>query len=565
MKTPAAPTAENRYPGGNAFSEKDDHLFFGRQNDLEKLSDLIFIKQMVVLFGRSGYGKSSLINAGIVPFLKKQDEFLYLTIRFNSYQAKQDVQAPTPLETTIRKFSESVIAGENSLLFNNASDRDNSLWYWVKQVQISKPITDSSKFIIFFDQFEELFTYPAGQIAQFSEQLSQLLYGRIPAQVRQQLDKLDDIGVMSDEVYSFLSAKPDIKVVFSVRSDKLSLLNQLSERLPAILQNCYELGALTVDDAKLAITKPAELAQEGFKTQPFIFDPVAVDSIINSIINEADGKIEAATLQMICRYIEENLVIEKDIRYITKDLLGEITSVFQQYYQSVLNKLPAAERSKVQHFIEDELINANGRNALAEAYIQSRFGIGKNMLKILEQSSLLRTERDPIGRSIYEISHDSIVVAINRVAAVRRTDEAIQERRFMAEQLAKEQASNEKLTLLHKIARRRFLVSVVCLGMLFMATITAVHFSIKSHDEFNKFKTAQAKILQATRDKNKQEDLTNAQQVMNDADSYRRLNTAEYRDTACRRYNKALLIIKNYPNESLYKEINKKIAVTCAK
>jgi hypothetical protein len=559
------PKLKNRFPGGNAFSETDDNLFFGRQNDQEKLSNLIFIRQMVVLFGKSGYGKSSLINAGIVPMLKKQDEYVYLSVRFNTYVPNKEEAPVSPVETTIRRFSESMVMNDNAVRIHKKLEADNSFWYWIKQIQLGKPVRDEFKFIIFFDQFEELFTYPREQIAQFSDELSQLLYGRIPAGFRKRLENLDEIDVMTEEIYAFFHSKPDVKVVFSVRSDKLSLLNQLSERLPAILQNCYELGALYADDARLAITKPAKLVHEDFKTQTFLFDDEAVDKIISCIVNGPDGKIEAATLQMICRYIEENLVADQDKRHITADLLGDITTVFQQYYQSILDKLPEAERSDVQHFIEDHLINEEHRNALADEYIETQFGISKETLSVLEQSSLLRRERDQTGRYIYEISHDSIVAAINRVAAVRRAEEEEQEKLLLAERLARERATNEQLTILHQTARHRYRLSMIFGLLFFVSAVFAIYYLFKSKAEFNRYKIAKERSIQATFEKNRQQELARAAQIMNDGDNYRRLNTAEYRDTACLRYQEALLILRDYPKEYLYHEINNKIVATCLK
>ena len=60
-----------RYPGTCPFQEKDSHLFFGRTSDKVKLTELIELEKLVVLFGKSGYGKSSLLNAAVIPRLRR--------------------------------------------------------------------------------------------------------------------------------------------------------------------------------------------------------------------------------------------------------------------------------------------------------------------------------------------------------------------------------------------------------------------------------------------------------------------------------------------------------------
>ena len=72
-----------RYPGVQPFKMSDKDIFFGRNEDRDKLYNLIQLEKLVVLFGKSGYGKSSLLNAGIMPLLTddtKADKFRFMPI-----------------------------------------------------------------------------------------------------------------------------------------------------------------------------------------------------------------------------------------------------------------------------------------------------------------------------------------------------------------------------------------------------------------------------------------------------------------------------------------------------
>ena len=61
-----------RYPGAKNFTTEQAHLFMGRDDDKEKLYQMIAARQIVVLYGKSGMGKSSLLNAGIIPLLDNE-------------------------------------------------------------------------------------------------------------------------------------------------------------------------------------------------------------------------------------------------------------------------------------------------------------------------------------------------------------------------------------------------------------------------------------------------------------------------------------------------------------
>lgn len=454
----------NRYPGVKPFATSENMLFFGRETDLDLLNTLIFIKQTVVLYGKSGYGKSSLINAGIIPKLKENEQWTHFSIRFNNYSEKDTDQNLSPFQTVRQRLSEQLAVQPGNIL-DSLIPAENSMWYWIKQQQLQKR---KLSFIIFFDQFEELFTYPKEQVSEFSEQLSQLLYSTLPINFRKKIAELEDSNAITDELHEFLYEKPEIKVIFSVRSDRLALLNSLTDKHPSILQNFYELDALNIEDARKAIIGPARLPQElGFETPDFVFTDKAIDKILASIANPQDNKIEAATLQIVCRYVENSLVRDKGMREIDADDLGDITDIFQQYYQGILSGLTDTEKAKAQKLIEDELIDGNRRNPLSEPYIKAKFGLSDALLSNLEQSSLLRKERDAAGRILYEVSHDTLINAINKVAETRRTAEEQVKQANLQQQIDDERQRSAVLLELNNKARIRtriaFGLTVVCI------------------------------------------------------------------------------------------------------
>jgi hypothetical protein len=283
---------------------------------------------------------------------------------------------------------------------------------------------------------------------------------------------MDDEKAINDELHAFFYDKPEIKVVFSVRSDRLSLLNSLTDRHPTVLQNFLELDALGRSQAQQAIENPALApASLGFASPVFTYTKDALEKILENIASPQDGKIESSTLQIICRYVEDELVTHLGHTSISADLLGDIADIFRQYYEGVLNKLTPIEREKAQHLIEDELIEDGRRNTLTDIYIKNRFGFDDNLLRVLEASSLLRKERDATGRTLYEVSHDTLVNAIERVAAIRRESEQHRRRIALEESLAEERKRAEHLTALNK---KVVLRSRAAIGLAVVALIIAV-------------------------------------------------------------------------------------------
>ena len=69
----------NRYPGSQPFEDRslDRKLFKGRETERKKLLHLILSERFVVLYSKSGVGKTSLLNAGVFKNLGKGSIFLY--------------------------------------------------------------------------------------------------------------------------------------------------------------------------------------------------------------------------------------------------------------------------------------------------------------------------------------------------------------------------------------------------------------------------------------------------------------------------------------------------------
>jgi len=224
--------ATNRYAGISPFTSELKDVFFGRDRDIEELYEQILIEKQVLLYAKSGIGKTSLLNAGVIPRLEKQKEYIPIKIRFRAYDDKMPVK---PIQRIFDELDNLAVVDwkRETILDQIAPDESGSLWYYFKKLQL---LSDEVKLILVFDQFEELFSYPEADITEFKNHFSEILKGEVPARFVDLFAKArhENRELMSRQVLSLLNKTLEIKAVYIIRSDRLSELNRLSDRIPNI-------------------------------------------------------------------------------------------------------------------------------------------------------------------------------------------------------------------------------------------------------------------------------------------------------------------------------------------
>ena len=122
------------YRGIEPFRYKDADVFFGREIFVEDLVANILAFRLVVLFGESGSGKSSLINAGLIPALGKEGWGLE-RLRIGASADTPIVVERTPIgENASGGFLPSIFdglaAGENEPTISLRSGKPRGLSNW---------------------------------------------------------------------------------------------------------------------------------------------------------------------------------------------------------------------------------------------------------------------------------------------------------------------------------------------------------------------------------------------------------------------------------------------------
>ncbi|MEL6652277.1 MAG: SUMF1/EgtB/PvdO family nonheme iron enzyme, partial [Bacteroidota bacterium] len=420
-----------RYPGVRPFLSQERQLFFGRKSDIEVLTHFILQERLVVLFAPSGVGKSSILNAGVVPRLIENGDFTVLNVRFGLYQDQSLIDVQETIKSCLPLPDE-------KFYLRKLIEDDPSLWAHFKHFQALQD--GNRQFVIIFDQFEELFSFPSEVVDSLHTQLGELINSGIPQSYRNAIEQ--DPERLTKEELSLFHDNIQVKLVFSIRSDRLSELDQLSAKLPDILGKRYGLRAFSKEQAEDAILNPAFLtdAKLSFVSPRFDYTDEALDAILAHLSKDGTNEIEPFQLQVICQYAEK-LVIKDDLIQVSSEDLGDLSQIFARHYDEQISEIATIdEQKRARILIEEGLIleSEKRRISLYGGIIERDFGVDKELLKKLVDTHLIRAEADSRGGLLYELSHDTLVAPIlkaksRRLEKQKRADEEAERARHKAE------------------------------------------------------------------------------------------------------------------------------------
>lgn len=482
----------HRYPGAKPFEKEDAQIFFGRDRDTELLRKLVSVERMVVLYGKSGLGKSSLLNAGVLPLLT---DYEIIPIRI---QAKTEGIA-APLTTALARIEQQLVQNQNFI--QQKFGETAPIWAKLKTLQKDK---NPKCVCLVFDQFEELFTHEKNGINDFKKALAEAFFENIPQKVREIWE--NNLTDFTEEENELLLKPLEIKIILGIRDDRMSFLNELKDVFPNILAKTYKLAPLTRAQAEEAILNPAYKNEPIFKVPAFDYEDDALDAILNTLSNQAQ-EIESPQLQIICRHAE-SLVENKKVTpnasgriVVQRGDLGELDKIYRDYYLNALTEISnETERQNVQTVIEEELIyEPDERRIPCFEKIILDNGVSAATLRwLVNEHHILRSEPNAGGGFTYELSHDVLVKPILEVKKVRVAERErlrLEKEKAEAEAaLAKEQAQKAELAEALRLARIRTRYAQILAVIAFMVMAIAVFFFLDSR---KKTKIAEAQTQKA--------------------------------------------------------------------
>jgi WD40 repeat protein len=374
----------------DSYTREDESIFFGRDNETEEIFRKLYSGKLLLVYGKSGTGKSSIINCGLISKIPQEDIFT-INIRCgkNAYQN---------FISEIKKYSG--IRQENPL------EILEDIFY-----EHSKPVA------LIFDQFEEVF------ILSDEDERKKLAFG------------LNEI----------LKSRLKINIILVIREEYFANLTEFESVIPALYGNRIRIERMNRASAKEAIIKPCRACNVG------IGEGLA-DSIIEQLVWQSEG-LELTWLQILMDRLyrtasgrdPENPVINNE------DLvnLGRIGNVLSNFLDEQLRLMPEGDLGEA---ILKTMISADGTKKLVNiddistALKVTGNSAGHNVIEgILMHLVNVRIITDKNEEGFYELRHDAIAGRIyERMTATEK--EMIEVRSFLDNSLRIYKQRNVLLT-----------------------------------------------------------------------------------------------------------------------
>lgn len=387
----------NPWAGLASYQDGDARQFCGRDNESYDVATLVDNNIFVTLYGKSGIGKSSLLNAGVFPRLRKMG-YLPVAVRLG-------IEAEgVSLQSCILKKLDAAVASVGSFrsceIVSMPEDDQEETWLWSHFAR--SRFEDSAGLVLFpvlvFDQFEEVFRSRPREA------------GTLLRQIHYMMDESHAIPATKDYSYDF-----NFRFIVSIREDELYRLEDSLDGnyLPDMKKCRYRLRELSSKGVRDVILIPGG---------PFIAkgeEDAVVESITGAVRGTSGGAVSTNILSLVCSRSYDEM-LRRGRSAIDQELIGEIVAnnLFEKYYLEATDGLP----SEARRFIEDHLVDsADRRNSVSETDFFKAIPDGEMLIedgprKILQRVSVA----SDTGQTRIELVHDSFCEPIARFRRKRQ-------------------------------------------------------------------------------------------------------------------------------------------------
>ena len=358
---------------------------FGRDQEIDQLYYLLSAERIVLFHSPSGAGKSSLLQAGLIPRLASQFD-VWTPVRVN---LPPQTNGPAGINRYVRSCN---LGFEAEIPKDHRRSEDAVASMPLAEYVAGRPRRRSAakNVVLIFDQFEEVLTVdPLALDAkrEFFVQLGKLLQD------------------------------PQIWAIFAIREDYLAQLDPYAELLPTHLKNRFRLDLFSKSAAAEAIERLVESGGRNFATQPLA--KLVVDLAMmrmqqpgGEFKNELGPYIEPLHLQVVCRNLWERMAPERTVIEDSDiETFGNVNEALGEYFDTEVQKAAAgsdrAER-KIRDWCGEKLITgAKIRGQVLREAGQSG-DLDNRLIERLIDAHLVRGEQRA-GATWYELSHDRLV------------------------------------------------------------------------------------------------------------------------------------------------------------
>ncbi|MDD4964003.1 MAG: HEAT repeat domain-containing protein [Gallionella sp.] len=374
------------YLGLRPFTESEKDKFFGRDEEIHILTDKILAHRLTLLVAASGVGKSSLLQAGVMPQLRASGMADLI------YHNDWAVDPARDLKHSIVKH----FIQQQRVTADYAPDLDQPLNEFLQ----THALLGIGTVVILLDQFEEFFYYQkfSPQRDQFIQQLAAALHD-------------------SDTPTAF---------VFSMREDFAMEMEAFKPFFKGIFDNIYRIEKLELPAARAAILKP--IAAIGYHYQPALLEQLLAD-LGRRERNErldlqhtdqaalTEARVEPPHLQIVCQQLWQHAheSASQEITLEHYQHLGKAEGILSSYFNDKMAKLDRAQQRLASRAF-DLLVSQHGAkmayplDELAKLLRENPDTLQTSLDQLQAAAILRRIQRQ--GKPWYELYHDIFAKSI---------------------------------------------------------------------------------------------------------------------------------------------------------
>lgn len=457
---------QNPWPGPDAYDEASRDFFKGRGAEAAELLRLIRVAPLTVLYSKSGLGKTSLLQAGLFPLLRRE-HYLPVPLRLDFAQAT----VTPPLEQVMQRLTASLTAARADF---PPPESGEGIWEYLhrKDAEFWSPDNFPLVPVLIFDQFEELFSRTGGNaqlIRQVFNDLADLIENRIPPEVASETAgaRRSRLDLMTQHY----------RVLLSFREDYLPDVRTWEKQVPSLLRNTLRLDPMSRECAIRAVEETGKAVLED-DVAPYIVDFVGRREQAGSTVDSSEVVIEPVLLSLCCTQL--NLRRVNGARIDIELVKNAGQDILESFYRGALEDPEVKGEPDVAHFIETYLIQGDH----FRGDYPKREALDENKLRETQLSAL--TDRIRLVRIVYrsdtariELIHDRLVPVVRKARDQRQALEAQAER-------DKERAHNAELVRQRDKANRNLkwaaALALLSLVLAALAVLKGVQFrQLKTH------------------------------------------------------------------------------------
>jgi WD40 repeat protein len=463
------------YRGLEPFRYVDRDIFFEREAEVRKLVRLVTMYRGVLLYGESGTGKSSLINAGLVPAAIREG-FAPERLRVRPQRGEEikvdriRIRAGEPTA-----FLPSLFAQEDQVDERFCISLDTFVARLMSLAAGRRPL-------LIFDQFEELVT----------------LFTVAPHGAREETEAMQTS--IATTLLNLLQ-HPDlpVKVLFVFREDYLAKIVKLFAMCPDLPDHHVRLTCPRLESVPRIIRGPFEGEPARFEHE---LSPELADRLTAAMDDRSEcGTVNLSEVQIVCRELwdspdPERLFDEKGVQ-----------GVLDAYLSGALDSMPERLRDAAVALLARMLTAAGTRNIVSrDDLIESLRkeegadpALLQEALRVLEKDTRLVRREARNDVYFYEIVSEFLVPWIQKKRCEREAD-----------------AERRKLAREHAKARRLLVANIVWFGLAIAAGIMAV-LLLRAYRDAN---GARREALSARDLASRQEEIAHSRQLAAQAVQY---------------------------------------------